>query len=197
MRRGARRVSGRARPDRRDLPADASAGRLLRRGPQRGAPAVQFPPDRWASGSARRSSTPDPRRTRRCCRRAAGRTGCSATTTSTRIASRVGPAQARVAAMLLLTLRGTPTLYYGDEIGMDERADPARARAGPVGAQRRRASVSVAIRSARRCNGTPRANCRLHDRRRPGCRSARTTRARNVGRRSGEPRLDADALPGR
>jgi alpha-glucosidase len=35
-----------------------------------------------------------------------------------RVASRVGPAQARVAAMLLLTLRGTPTLYYGDEIGM-------------------------------------------------------------------------------
>ncbi len=35
-----------------------------------------------------------------------------------RIASRVGPAQARVAAVLLLTLRGTPTLYYGDEIGM-------------------------------------------------------------------------------
>ncbi|MBX6340831.1 MAG: alpha-amylase, partial [Thermomicrobiaceae bacterium] len=35
-----------------------------------------------------------------------------------RIASRVGPEQARVAAMLLLTLRGTPTMYYGDEIGM-------------------------------------------------------------------------------
>jgi alpha-glucosidase len=35
-----------------------------------------------------------------------------------RIASRVGLAQARVAAMLLLTLRGTPTLYYGDEIGL-------------------------------------------------------------------------------
>jgi alpha-glucosidase len=35
-----------------------------------------------------------------------------------RIASRVGPEQARVAAMLLLTLRGTPTIYYGDEIGM-------------------------------------------------------------------------------
>ena len=35
-----------------------------------------------------------------------------------RIASRVGLAQARIAAMLLLTLRGTPTLYYGDEIGM-------------------------------------------------------------------------------
>ncbi len=37
-----------------------------------------------------------------------------------RVASRVGPAQARVAAMLLLTLRGTPTLYYGDELGMQD-----------------------------------------------------------------------------
>jgi len=37
-----------------------------------------------------------------------------------RVASRVGAAQARVAAMLLLTLRGTPTLYYGDEIGMQQ-----------------------------------------------------------------------------
>jgi alpha-glucosidase len=35
-----------------------------------------------------------------------------------RIASRVGTRQARVAAMLLLTLRGTPTLYYGDELGL-------------------------------------------------------------------------------
>ncbi|QDL99248.1 DUF3459 domain-containing protein [Rhodopseudomonas palustris] len=37
-----------------------------------------------------------------------------------RVASRVGPAQARVAAMLLLTLRGTPTMYYGDELGMEQ-----------------------------------------------------------------------------
>lgn len=35
-----------------------------------------------------------------------------------RIAARAGPEQARVAAMLLLTLRGTPTLYYGDELGI-------------------------------------------------------------------------------
>jgi alpha-glucosidase len=35
-----------------------------------------------------------------------------------RIASRVGLQQARIAAMLLLLLRGTPTVYYGDEIGM-------------------------------------------------------------------------------
>jgi alpha-glucosidase len=41
-----------------------------------------------------------------------------------RIATRVGCDQARVAAMLLLTLRGTPTLYYGDEIGMHNVAIP-------------------------------------------------------------------------
>jgi alpha-glucosidase len=41
-----------------------------------------------------------------------------------RIASRVGAAQARVAAMLLLTLRGTPTMYYGDEIGMHQVTIP-------------------------------------------------------------------------
>jgi alpha-glucosidase len=39
-----------------------------------------------------------------------------------RVASRIGREQARVAAMLLLTLRGTPTLYYGDEIGMQQVA---------------------------------------------------------------------------
>jgi alpha-glucosidase len=41
-----------------------------------------------------------------------------------RIASRVGEAQARLAALLLLTLRGTPTLYYGDELGMKDVAIP-------------------------------------------------------------------------
>ena len=35
-----------------------------------------------------------------------------------RIADRVGEGRARLVQMLLLTLRGTPTLYYGDEIGM-------------------------------------------------------------------------------
>jgi alpha-glucosidase len=39
-----------------------------------------------------------------------------------RLATRIGPDQARVAAMLLMTLRGTPTLYYGDEIGMQQAA---------------------------------------------------------------------------
>ncbi len=35
-----------------------------------------------------------------------------------RIAARVGMRRARTAAMLLLTLRGTPTMYYCDEIGL-------------------------------------------------------------------------------
>jgi alpha-glucosidase len=54
-----------------------------------------------------------------------------------RVASRLGAAQTGAAAMLLTTLRGTPTLYYGDEIGMQDveiahpvdpwgRRDPAR-----------------------------------------------------------------------
>ena len=57
-----------------------------------------------------------------------------------RIASRVGAPQARVAAMLLLTLRGTPTIYYGDEIGMqdvpiaaDRAVDPAEKRQPGIG----------------------------------------------------------------
>ena len=52
-----------------------------------------------------------------------------------RVATRTG--QPAAAAMLLLTLRGTPTIYYGDEIGMTDvpvehpvdpfgRRDPAR-----------------------------------------------------------------------
>jgi alpha-glucosidase len=43
----------------------------------------------------------------------------------TRITTRAGAAQARVAAMLLLPLRGTPTMYYGDEIGMHDVPIPA------------------------------------------------------------------------
>lgn len=50
-----------------------------------------------------------------------------------RVASRVGAAQARVAAMLLLTLRGTPTLYYGDEIGMTNVVIPPEREQDPWG----------------------------------------------------------------
>jgi alpha-glucosidase len=50
-----------------------------------------------------------------------------------RIVSRVGLQQARIAAMLLLTLRGTPTIYYGDEIGMTDVPIPAEEVQDPMG----------------------------------------------------------------
>ena len=57
-----------------------------------------------------------------------------------RFASRAGVAQARIGMMLLLTLRGTPTIYHGDEIGMvdgeippDKIQDPAEINAPGLG----------------------------------------------------------------
>ena len=50
-----------------------------------------------------------------------------------RLASRVGMVQARVAAMLLLTLRGTPTIYYGEEIGMTNVDIPRKMQKDPAG----------------------------------------------------------------
>jgi alpha-glucosidase len=50
-----------------------------------------------------------------------------------RIAARVGEAQARIAAMLLLTLRGTPTMYYGDEIGLAKLDIPPEQMRDPWG----------------------------------------------------------------
>lgn len=41
-----------------------------------------------------------------------------------RLATRLGPEHARLAAMLLLSLRGTPFLYYGDELGMTDATIP-------------------------------------------------------------------------
>lgn len=57
-----------------------------------------------------------------------------------RFASRVGVEQARIGMMLLLTLRGTPTMYQGDELGMvdgkvppDKIQDPAEINAPGLG----------------------------------------------------------------
>lgn len=46
---------------------------------------------------------------------------------------RLGEARARVAAMMLLTLRGTPFLYYGEEIGMRDVLVPPERIRDPVG----------------------------------------------------------------
>lgn len=50
-----------------------------------------------------------------------------------RLMGRLGEAGARLAALLLLTLRGTPTLYYGDEIGMPQSTIPADRISDPWG----------------------------------------------------------------
>lgn len=75
-----------------------------------------------------------------------------------RIATKVGEAQARVAAMLLLTLRGTPTIYYGDEIGMadvpvptEEVKDPRELREPGIGLGR------DPVRTPMAWDGTPHA----------------------------------------
>ncbi|QLG11085.1 DUF3459 domain-containing protein [Deinococcus sp. D7000] len=52
-----------------------------------------------------------------------------------RFKSRVGAAQFRVAQTLLLTLRGTPTVYYGDEIGMENVHIPPERMVDPAGLQ--------------------------------------------------------------
>ncbi|MBB6099128.1 alpha-glucosidase [Deinobacterium chartae] len=50
-----------------------------------------------------------------------------------RVLSRFGREQARVATTLLLTLRGTPTVYYGDEIGMADVDIPPERVQDPAG----------------------------------------------------------------
>jgi alpha-glucosidase len=51
----------------------------------------------------------------------------------TRLATRLGWEQSRAMAVLLLTLRGTPTLYYGDELGMVETDIAAEHQQDPYG----------------------------------------------------------------
>jgi glycosidase len=48
-----------------------------------------------------------------------------------RLATRYGHRNARAAAVLLLTLRGQPTMYYGDEIGLRETDIPPDRRQDP------------------------------------------------------------------
>ncbi len=50
-----------------------------------------------------------------------------------RLATRLGSESVALAGMLLLTLRGAPTLYYGDELGMEEVDVPLDRRVDPWG----------------------------------------------------------------
>jgi alpha-glucosidase len=53
----------------------------------------------------------------------------------TRLATRFGVDAARAALVLLLTLRGTPTLYYGDELGLPDTFIPEDRQQDPWGLQ--------------------------------------------------------------
>ncbi len=123
----------------RRLPRDPRAAGFLRcahgggrgdGGGRRRRPASAAPGScRWRSTSSSRTSLESGRISEggsalreSSCRRADGRATCSSNHDSSRHASRYGgrspEARAKVAAAMLLTLRGTPFLYQGEEIGM-------------------------------------------------------------------------------
>ncbi|MHB1136212.1 MAG: alpha-amylase family glycosyl hydrolase [Coriobacteriia bacterium] len=53
----------------------------------------------------------------------------------TRLGGRSAAARARVAAAMLLTLRGTPIIYYGQELGIPQSTIPRRLMRDPLGAR--------------------------------------------------------------
>ena len=175
------RTSSGPRADRRGLHGAAPARALLRRRRARRAPPVQLRPRHAALGGRRRSARRS-RRTRRALPDDAWPNWVLGNHDQSRVATRIGAAQARVAAMLLLTLRGTPTIYYGDELGLpDVDVPPGRV-------------VDVAGRDPERSPmpWTTRAPRRLH-RRRP---VAADDRRRRAWQRRGTARravLDAHA----
>ena len=113
----------RPRAHRRDLPADRAAGRLLRRD---GSTALHLPFNfllislPWQRAAI--ATLIDALRGRAAAGRLAQLGARQPRPAAHR--GRIGLDQARVAAMLLLTLSGTPTIYYGDEIGMPRRGHP-------------------------------------------------------------------------
>ena len=108
-----------------------------------------------------------------------------------RVASRIGLAQARVAAVLLLTLRGTPTIYMGDELGMvdtpirpGEVQDPSELRQpGGPGQGARPGAHAVPV--------GPGSRRRVHDRH-----ALAADRDRHAAERAdGRPGIDVRAPP--
>ena len=132
-RRLGRRVRAAARAARRGLcPRHPGLGRVLRLGVGRAEPRLQL------RARPRRTSTPSEMRARRRrvrrrrCRRTPGRAGSDRTTTWGGFTTRwCGGDEwlARCALLMLLTLRGTPSLYYGDELALpDGQVPPDRVR---------------------------------------------------------------------
>ena len=144
--------------------------------------AFNFPPlfapwlaDRWATciDDARRALDPrgawptwvlsnhDNVRHRSRYDRAAARAGEDPATTIRR-----SEARARAAAVLLLTLRGTPFVYQGDELGLEDADVPEDRQVDPGGRDGCRAPIPRDVTPT--TGGLPRTG------RRPGCRSPRS-----------------------
>ena len=131
----------------------------------------------WARPAVGRRRVPHVDRRLRGARRrdARGRRGSSPTTTSRapRAASTrggQGPARARAVALMLYALRGTPFVYQGEELGLPDADDPARAR------RRRRRPRPRARADAVAAAVGGRAGRRLHAPASRGCRSSPTPR---------------------
>jgi len=70
---------------------------------------------------------------------------------------RLGEARARLAALMLLTLRGTPFLYYGEEIGLRNVEIPVEAMQDPLGRTLHPKLCRDGERTPMPWNGSPRA----------------------------------------
>ncbi len=103
-----------------------------------------------------------------------------------RLATRFGGlAQARLAGLMLLTLRGTPTVYYGDEIGLENGKIPPEKIQDPqgvnLGAERSRDVCRTPMQwDASQFAGFSTGQSR-------GCPSARDHATRNVAAQSADP----------
>ena len=103
-----------------------------------------------------------------------------------RIATRLGSEYTRLAILLLLTLRGTPTLYYGDEIGMREVDIPAAKACDPWGRKRPGLSRDPS-RTPMQWDGSESAGFSTGPPGSPWLPLARDYRSRNVARQLAEP----------
>jgi alpha-glucosidase len=103
-----------------------------------------------------------------------------------RLASRLGGQEAaRLAAMLLLTLRGTPTLYYGDELGMPDTPIPPERMVDPQGINLGPARSRDIARSPMQWDGSPGAGFSAAE---PWLPLAPDWHERNVAAQSADPR---------
>jgi alpha-glucosidase len=102
-----------------------------------------------------------------------------------RLATRFGgQAQARLAAMLLFTLRGTPTLYNGDEIGLENGAIPPEKIQDPQGVNLGPERTRDVARTPMQWDASPNAGFSSAE---PWLPVSADYKTRNVAAQSGDP----------